>query len=258
MDVFVTLLTDFGNKDPYAGIVKGVLFSIKADLKVIDLTHEIGPQNIHQGAFVLGTSYKFFPARTIFIAVVDPGVGTERRGLVLEAGDYTFIAPDNGLLTYPIIYEKEWRCYEIKNSSYLLHPISRTFQARDVFAPVAAHIAAGEPIENFGPPVHDPVQFKIAEPLSLEKEIKGQVVYVDGFGNVITNIPGELVIHKKVRSVKVKDHNLPFVTTYGDVKQGKCAALVGSTGFIEIAVNGGDASAFLNASIGDEVLVETT
>ena len=258
MAAFIALLTDFGTKDSYTGIVKGVLFSLNPDLKVIDLTHEIRPQDINQGAFILGTSYKFLPTGTIIIAVVDPGVGTERRGLILEAGEYTFVAPDNGLLTFPMVYEKGWRCFEIKNSDYFLHPISTTFHARDVFAPVAAHIAAGEPIENFGPLVHDPILIKMVEPVLLEKEIKGQIIYIDRFGNLITNIPGDWLRHKRVSSVKIKDHVLPFVKTYNDVPPGKGAALVGSSGLLEIAVNKGNASHFFNVNIGEGVLVQVT
>ncbi len=249
----IALLTDFGMADPYAGVVKGVLLSVNPGLKLIDITHEIGPQDVHQAAFVLGESYNFMPPGTIFLAVVDPGVGTSRRGIILEAGGYTFVAPDNGLLTLPMLFEKDWCCVEIRNSDYFLKPVSSTFHARDVFAPVAAYLAAGKALESFGPSVSDPVRLEFPRPKEMDGKIRGEVIYVDRFGNLITNIPRELLERAGGQIVRIKGTSLPFVVTYSDVEPGRAAALVGSSNLLEIAVNQGRAVDLLNAAIGETV-----
>jgi S-adenosylmethionine hydrolase len=216
----ITLLTDFGHLDPYAGIMKGVILGICPEARIVDLTHDVIPYQIAQAAFLLEQSWRYFPAGTIHVAVVDPGVGTARRPLLVEAGGHYFIGPDNGVLP-------EGEAFEILVDSA---PASRTFHGRDVFAPAAARLAMGEKRVK---PVSDPVR------ITLER---GTVLHIDRFGNVITNLrPGT---EKRV-------------ATYAEGPPGELFVIEGSSGYLEIALNRGSAAERLGIGVGSVLPVET-
>lgn len=251
----VTLTTDFGYKDPFVGQMKGVILSIFRDAKIVDITHDIESHSIEEGAFVLHQSYRYFPQGTIHIAVVDPGVGSERRALAVEAQGHIFLCPDNGILSL-ILSQGSFRAFKIENSSYILKPKSPTFQGRDLFASAAGWILNGVRLEDLGEPVEDPVLLSIEEPKRIldpethEVKIIGKIVYIDKFGNLITNIRAE---NLKVKRVRVRNLELPFVSYYSQAKD-LPSALVNSDGLIEIFQFRGSAKNAL--SIGKHETVE--
>jgi S-adenosyl-L-methionine hydrolase (adenosine-forming) len=239
----VALLTDYGLQDAYAGTVKGAILSVNPAARIVDLTHDIPPQDVREGSRVLSAALPYFPAGTVFVAVVDPGVGTDRAILGVETDRHVFLAPDNGLLGF--LEGSIRRMIRIAESKYFLKPTSATFHGRDIFAPVAGRLAKGADLARFGPAVK-----KLA---TLPEDARGRVVAIDRFGNAITNIPGDRVprgARIKVGRTVVKS----LSRTYGDVRKGAILALVGSTGYVEISVNQGSA---LKAGIhkGDTVTV---
>ncbi len=237
----IVLLTDFGLKDHYVGVMKGVIKGICPQACLIDLTHEIPPQDVREGAYVLGVSYPYFPEDTVFIAVVDPGVGTERKGLVLKAGRYYFVGPDNGLFTWVVKKEKNFEARELKNPNYFRHEVSPTFQGRDIFAPAAAHLACGTPFEDFGPQLKKITLLPWPEIKKGASTLIGEVIHVDRFGNLVTNISTQHLKGKKIKRVLFKDLELPFLKTYGEAPKGAPICLIGSDGFLEIAIVQGSA-----------------
>ncbi len=250
----IAFLTDFGLKDHYVGVMKGVALSICPEAILVDLTHEVAPQNIAQGAYLLGASFRYFPKGTIFVAVVDPGVGTERRGLCVVAEGRFFVGPDNGLFTLVYDRTQEFVAYELQNQTYFLPQQSATFHGRDIFAPVAAHLARGLNPSALGPQVKDPVRLPWPQ-VSLEPgRIRGAVIYVDRFGNLVTNISQEHLEGKSIKTVYFVGRRLPFKHTYAEVAPGKPLALIGSDGLLEIAVSKGSAAKFFGQE--GEVLVE--
>lgn len=254
----IALLTDFGLEDAFVGVMKGVIATICPEARVIDLTHAISAQNVRQAAFHLDRSIGYFPNETIFVCVVDPGVGTTRRAIGVEAGSYRFIAPDNGLLT-PIF--ERWpdaRCHELTNASYQLANPSATFHGRDLFTPAAAHLAAGIPLEDFGPAIDVAECARIElwqnKPLDDGKGWQGEIIATDHFGNLITSFDAEMISDSGDWKVKAGNSEpLPIVRTYGEVGQGEPLAYIGSSGMIEIAIRNGNASAKLGAGEGDVV-----
>jgi len=181
----IALLTDFGHGDPYLGIMRGVILSINPQAQVVDLCHEVLPQNVFQAAFLLRAAYPYFPTGTIFVAVVDPGVGSARRILCLDTQCHLFLAPDNGLLSL-IAAPGRWR--HVTSRRYFLNPVSHTFHGRDIFAPVAAHLSLGLDPGELGPVVADPVQLPAHIPQRFGDELRARVVHIDHFGNLITNV----------------------------------------------------------------------
>jgi hypothetical protein len=258
----IVLLTDFGLKDSYVGVMKGVIAGGCPDARVIDLTHEVSPQDVTEAAFVLATAYRYFPAGTIFVCVVDPGVGAGRRIVCLRANRQTFLAPDNGLLS-PVARECGVEAaYQVTNSRYFLPQVSGTFHGRDIFAPVAAHIRSGLELHRLGPPLADPRELSLPSPVSTpEGRLKGEVIHIDHFGNLITNItketlentfkcpPGELEIRIKRRRIR------GISRTYGNSGAGRLLAVMGSSGCLEVAVKVGSAEKLLKCSKGDSVAV---
>ncbi len=242
MSKLVTFLTDFGLKDHYVGVMKAVVLSICPEAKIIDITHEILPQNIAQGAYILGVSYKYFPKGTIHIGVVDPGVGTNRRGICVVADGYFFVGPDNGLFTLIYDFANKFIVYELKNDNYFLNEISTTFHGRDIFAPVAGHLACGLDPAKLGPRVLDQLRLPWPKPIIKEKRIIGTVIHVDRFGNLITNISKDLLREKSIKKVIFKNFEIPFKKTYADVKPNFPVALVGSDGLVEVAIFMGSAA----------------
>ena len=251
----ITLTTDFGTRDPYVAEMKAAILSITRDVHVVDITHEVAPHDVLEGALALESAAPWFPTGTIHVAVVDPGVGTARRGLAVTAGEQVFIGPDNGLFT-PFLGEAPWRAFELRAEQFRAAAVSRTFHGRDVFAPAAAHVARGLEPERLGPRVTDPVLLAWPRARVAVGRVGGAVVHVDRFGNLLTSIPGDTLgsLGSGV-TVRVGTRTVPLVQTYGELARGRAGALVGSRNRLEIAVNTGSAAAMLRARRGTPVVV---
>jgi S-adenosylmethionine hydrolase len=254
----ITLTTDFGVRDTYVAEMKAAILSITRDLHIVDVTHDIAPHDIAAGALALEGAAPWFPAGTIHVAVVDPGVGTGRRGLAVTSGSQVFIGPDNGLFT-PFLTSAGWQAFELTAREFRAARVSRTFHGRDVFAPAAAHVARGLDPARLGPSVTDPVRLSWPEARIGEGRIGGNVVHVDRFGNLITSIRGDaLASLGDDVSVRIGGRTLPVVSTYGDLARGRAGALVGSRSRLEIAVHAGSAASVLGARRGTPVVVSRT
>ncbi|MBL8153509.1 MAG: SAM-dependent chlorinase/fluorinase [Anaerolineae bacterium] len=277
MSPIVALLTDFGLQDNYVGVMKAVMSRITADVRFIDITHQIQPQNVRQASLTLLNSYRYFAPSTVFLVVVDPGVGGSRKCIAAEAGGYRFVAPDNGVLSFVLEELGSASIVELQNPAYRLSDVSNTFHGRDVFAPAAAHLAAGVALGELGPRVERIAQ-QMKPQLRIEAgQISGQVMHIDRFGNVITSI-GQLswneqglllqprfnrglaatVIPAAQVSVAVKDATLFGIRrSYSEVSKGQLLALVDSSGFLEIACNQGSAATLLGVNGGESVVLKT-
>lgn len=262
MRAIITLTTDFGTSDSYVGSMKGAIFNINPDCQVVDITHEIAPQDIMGGAFCLAAAYPFFPKRTIHIAVVDPGVGGERRPILVETAGHLFVGPDNGLFTLVFEESKSIEIRELVNDYYFRKPVSRTFHGRDLFGPVAAHISLGVPTEKMGPTIEDFVVISVPDPIIEENGIQGEVIYLDRFGNGITNLKESLISSVfKIRTPHIMVGALEIGTiqeTYDTVAEGAPISLIGSSGYLEVAIRGGDAKEFFGLKKGDAVFLRGT
>jgi hypothetical protein len=250
----VTLTTDFGTRDAYVAAMKGVVLGIARDARLVDVTHEVAPHDVTEGALALEAAAPWFPPGTVHLAVVDPGVGTTRRGLVVVGERALFVGPDNGLFT-PFLDEGGWGAFELEAPAYRLRDVSRTFHGRDVFAPAAAHLAAGVAPERLGPPVSDPVRLPWPTVREAAGTVAGTVLHVDRFGNLVTSIRAETFGTFSGVTVRMSGRALPFVGTYGDLEPGQAGALVGGSGRLEIAVREGSAATRLKASRGTPVVV---
>lgn len=259
MRAIITLLSDFGQRDSYVGSMKGVVLGINPAAVLVDISHEVRPHHIFEAALVLRGAYRYFPAGTIHVAVVDPGVGSSRRGIVARGGGHMFVGPDNGIfgLVYPQL--EALKIYHLRNTQFFRPEISATFHGRDVFAPAAAYLSTGVAPEAMGPEVTDPVELAVPAPEVGPERIRGEVVYTDAFGNLITNIERTHVKHFEhcaQLTVKVGNTVLERVCRhYQEVQCGKPLALIGSGGFLEIAVREGNARNLLSVEEGDEVVV---
>ena len=254
----ITLTTDFGTSDWFIGTLKGVIAGIAPKAKVIDLTHDLPPGDIRGGAFALEAGCRFFPEGTVHVAVVDPGVGSHRKAIAVKTAKGVFVGPDNGVLSWALAKEKVAAIHALENEDYFLQPVSQTFHGRDVFAPVAAQLSRGVPIKKFGPALKDFVRLDWPEPRRQRGGVEGEVVYIDCFGNAITNIASELLRGAAMASCEVfaKRHRIcPLRTFYQSVPQKTPVALAGSSGFLEIAVNGGSAGKLLGVRIGTRVVL---
>lgn len=261
----ITLLTDFGLADEYVGLMKGVILSINPLAKIIDLTHQIDPQDIVQAAYTIKSSYKYFPKGTIHLLVVDPGVGTCRSVIALEKDGHIFLAPDNGLLTLLINDKKDDFIISVDNSKYFLKNISRTFHGRDIFAPVAAHITKGVKLHEMGSPIDKKklAKIKIPVPSTLsDGGIKGSIIFIDHFGNLITNIDTDFlkknINPKKNNNIKIILGNKKIQglsNNYKSVNMQSPLAIIGSKGYLEVSVNCGNAKQYFTAEKGDEVRI---
>lgn len=247
----IALMTDFGQQDGYVGIMKGVIASIAPEANVIDLTHDLPPQNLDAAKFVLWNCYRHFPEGTIFVCVVDPGVGSQRHILAFHIGKYIFIAPDNGVLDYVMAENRTKHLLRVQESRVMASSISNTFHGRDIFAPAAAHIAAGFPFTMIGPmhPYTLP-QSPFVHPKG--NSTPGKILHVDHFGNLISNI--YLKPQDAQGMVQVGDRKIPVEQTYAAVSEGELLALPGSHGLLEIAVRNGNAHTALSAGVGAELM----
>ena len=258
----ITLTTDFGLKDPFVGIMKGVILSICPQATVIDLTHNITPQDIKETTFVLASAYRFFPKGTIHIIVVDPGVGSQRLPLLVKTPNYFFIAPDNGVLE--LIYQKEKvKVYHLNRPEYFLPQVSATFHGRDIFAPVAAHLAKGVLPEALGEEIEDFIRLNWPWPEISGQMLKGEVIYIDRFGNLITNISKEdfkkfiKPFSQQPFRIHIKDITLDHISPYYLAERpGTILALWDSSDHLEIACCLGNAKERLGVGVGEGVVVE--
>ena len=263
MSAIITLLTDFGTEDTYVGVMKGVITSICPSAQVIDLTHQVPPQDIATGAFLLDVSVDYFPEGTIHVAVVDPGVGTARKPVALRTAKAFFVGPDNGIFTLVLQRQKLLQAICLDNPRYHLSTVSSTFHGRDIFAPVAAHIACGVSVEELGTPIHRLQRLPLPRIQGDWEGIRTTIVHIDRFGNAISNLSRAEYEAWRIRwdvkepavQVAASNTTLPIVSTYGDVPRGKPLALFGSSERLEIAVNGGSAARELALRRGDTIKV---
>ena len=270
----ITLTTDFGLDDPFVGIMKGVILNIVPDAQIIDITHNIEPQNITQPALILNATYPWFPRKTVHVVVVDPGVGSvlkakgktkktagpiNRRAMVVQSKFQTFIGPDNGVLTLGI--QPDSRVYEITNKKYFLKNVSNTFHGRDVFAPCAGWIASGIAHAKMGPRVLKPVRLDFPQPLLKETSLHGEIIHIDHFGNLTTNISAEL-IHETFPpsatiNVQIGKHRIEgLVTGYYQMKDNQPGAIINSWNQLEIFYREDNARKKLKARVGQSVILK--
>jgi S-adenosylmethionine hydrolase len=255
----IALLTDFGLRDHYAGSMKGSILDVCPEATLVDITHDVPPHDVMAGAMELAAAYRYFPAGTIFLAVVDPGVGSQRRGLAVEAGGYRFVAPDNGLLSLVLDETNPQHVVELTERRYARSTVSRTFEGRDRFGPAAAWLARGVAVADLGRTVASIERLSLPQARMTERAIDGEILRVDRFGNLITNIERRLVDELSaagdVTVLVGKGQRARFVVTYSDVSPGELCALIGSTGQLEIAANGVNAAALLGIARGAAVRV---
>jgi S-adenosylmethionine hydrolase len=254
----IALLTDFGTRDHYAGTMKGVVLGICPDAALVDISHEIPAHDVLAGALELAASYCYFPPGTIFLVVVDPGVGSTRRGIAAEAGDFKFVAPDNGVLTAVLDEHPPRRAVELSERRYARPTVSRTFEGRDRFAPAAAWLAKGIELTALGRPAGALQRLDLPEPTVEGDQIVGQVLRADRFGNLITNIDRRTFdkLAAGPLEVRIGSHRVSkVVSTYADVDPGEICALFGSTDHLEIAASGVSAAITLNLGRGAPVTV---
>jgi len=255
--MLIALLTDFGYKDGFVGTVKGVIKSINPYVDIIDISHGVSSFNIIEGALILKASFKYFPKGTIFVVVVDPGVGTERKPIIVKTKNYFFIAPDNGILSPVLEEEKPEKIIHIQNNKFMLKADNNTFHGRDIFAPVSAYLSKGINIDEFGRKLNSYAKLNIPEPKKEKNKIEGQILFFDKFGNGITNI-------KSLRTFKkgyVKNQNIPIKKLINAFLEGDKESLnliKGSFGFYELTVPLGNAKEKFNLKEGDKVIIYET
>jgi S-adenosylmethionine hydrolase len=275
MGSVITLTTDFGTEDAYVAAMKGVILSINPGATTVDICHTIEPQNIAQAAFVISTAYKYFPRDTIHMIIVDPGVGSQRRAIILKTPGAFFVAPDNGVLSYVIDVSEKiiphpqrspsgvelkglpagLQAVALTNPKFWHHPVSSTFHGRDIFAPVAAHLSLGIPIEEFGDGISSLFVFPMPHPRTGTKgEFIGHIIHIDHFGNLITDIKKENLPSGKLSLEAAGQRIEGLSTSYAEGD--KLLALLGSSGYLEIALKNGSAAIFLSVKIGDEVKIK--
>ena len=257
----ITLTTDYGATDHLVGTLKGVLLKTNPDVQIVDICHSVVPYDVLDGALCIGAAYRFFPARTVHIVVVDPGVGSARRPILVSANNQYFISPDNGVLS--MVYEREDPVVvrHITSEHYFLRPVSETFHGRDIFAPVAAWLTKNWQGEAFGEVIEDHVRFALPRPKSQDGVLRGAVLRVDHFGNLLTNFTPEDLpeANRKPGAVKMTVGGKPvkqLVGTFAQGLAGEAVAFLGSSGFIEIAVNKGNAARTLGVNRGAEVVFQ--
>lgn len=257
----VTLTTDYGTSDHLVGVIKGVILSINPEITVVDITHGVLPHDILDGALTIGQAFKYFPARTVHVVVVDPGVGTQRRPVLVAADQHYFVAPDNGVLSAVYAQTEALYVWNIIAEHYFRQPVSKTFHGRDIFGPVAAWLTKSWQPSSFGEPITDFVRFGMPKPKVTGNTIKGIVLRVDQFGNLITNLTPQ-----EVPALVEPDAKFTIragtgvvtrvVPTFAEASAGEAVGVIGSSGYLEIVVNKSSASRAVGAARGAEVTVE--
>jgi S-adenosylmethionine hydrolase len=255
----VTLTSDFGLRDPFVGVMKGVILGICPAVRLVDLTHEVTAYDVEEAVLALESAVGFFPSGTVHLAVVDPGVGSARRALALRRGEHYFVGPDNGIFAFAATGEG-WSAVSLEVGAFRLPSVSRTFHGRDIFAPAAAYLAAGVPLERLGPSLTDPVRLPRAECRRIGDELVGQVIGSDRFGNLVTSVTAEAIeALGRVGELRVvvAEHPLGSLkSSYAEGEVGVPAGIIASNGRLEIFANGGDARVLLGAGRGTPVRVE--
>ncbi len=256
----ITLITDFGLKDGNVGVMKGVILGIAPQVQIVDLSHMIQPQDILEAGLILRRSVPYFTTGTIHVVVVDPGVGTQRRPMAARIGDQFFVGPDNGVLTMLVEYSKthNWQIdtYQLDRQETWLLPLSHVFHGRDIFAPVAAHLANGVSLNSLGTLISDPVLLSLPQPKHTSTGWVGEVIHIDHFGNISTNIGEQYIGNPDVR-IHVGGVEIDgLVRTFGERKPGDLVALFGSTGSLIVSEVNGNAAKKLNVQVGSVVTVE--
>lgn len=237
----VTILTDFGGRDPYVGIMKGVILGLYSHVRLVDLAHHVDPHDVRQAAFLLATAIDWFPPGTVHLAVVDPGVGGERRALAVQGERHFYVGPDNGVLSLALRRDRPVAVVEVRPGPCTLDRISRTFHGRDIFAPVAAHLARGVALENLGSPASGLVELEVPRNLHEGDRVVTRVIHQDTFGNLVTLLHRSEV-RGPLETVRVGSREIPVRATYGDVPAGEMLACWGSADYLEIAMNRGSAA----------------
>jgi S-adenosylmethionine hydrolase len=260
MNNIITLITDFGLKDGNVGVMKGVIWGIAPQAQIADLSHLISPQNIREAALILLRSAPYFPAGTVHVVVVDPGVGTARRPIAAQVGGQYFVGPDNGVITMWLEQAEAQgmpaRFVHLDRPQYWLPEVSHVFHGRDIFAPSAAHLAAGVALETLGTPIDDPVRLALPQPQRLATGWRGELIHIDHFGNLAANIRVEHLRGEKVATVRLGGVKIVgMVSTFGERPPGELVALFGSTGNLIVSVVNSSAAQVLKAKVGDEIEV---
>jgi hypothetical protein len=259
----IALLTDFGTRDNYVGTLKGVIFKINPHAQILDICHEVPPQDIMNAAYLLYASYRYFPKGTIFVVVVDPGVGTRRRAVCVKTKDYLFLAPDNGVLSLTLKILKIEKKIFLTNSRYFLNAVSSTFHARDIFAPVASYLSKGLSLNQLGREIKSIKRINFPKPtVCKDGVLEGEVIHIDRFGNIITNISdkdfedfqkGISSRSFEIRTGKARIRKISC--SYSEVRLGRVLAIFGSTNLLEVSLNQGNASKVLEIYRGDRVIL---
>ena len=255
----ITLLSDFG--DVYPASMKGVILGINPDVNIVDISHSIPRHDIRTGAFVLMTTAKYFPASTVHIAVVDPGVGTTRRPIAARAQSldgeiHFFVGPDNGLLIPAARSIGKFEVYEITNRKFFRFNVSSVFHGRDIFAPIGAHISFGSGIEDVGLEIFDFIDLNFGGGIKTADSFLGKVIFIDPFGNIVTNISSDVIDLKYGDILEIEGIKVPFLNSYGFCNEGEPLALIGSHGYFEVAVNQGNAARFFEKNIDDQLIAK--
>jgi len=253
----ITLITDFGDESGYAGIMKGVILTINPNCQIIDITHQISPQGIEEAAFLLHSAYSYFPKYSIHVVVVDPGVGSERKPILIETDRYWFVGPDNGVFSFVFSMKGFNKVWAITNKRYFLPEVSFTFHGRDIFAPIAAHLSLGVPAEELGKELRRFVTLKDLEPRISAGMIKAKVIYIDHFGNLVCNVSQDLftkvVAGKSFRIAVGRKTIQKLSLSYADAEDGEILALFGSSRWLEISLKDGNCQRALNVKRGAEI-----
>ncbi len=261
----VVFLSDFGYDSPYAGICKEVILNINSNINIVDLTHNIPPFNIIPAIFILRNSFTYFPPNSVFLCIVDPEVGSKRKGIIVKAYNRFFVGPDNGIFSF-IEKTNIQKIISVENKSYFLPVTSSTFHGRDIFSPVCAFLSSGVPIENFGPQLKSIKRTKIPMPYFKNNTIYGEIIYIDHFGNLISNIEKEYIEDSfpdtnrlkvaLISDTEDKMFEMELKKTYSDVKVGSYLALINSFNLLEVSINCGSATQHFGKGVGTKVIVK--
>ena len=252
----LTLTTDFGGDGPYVAAMKGVVLSRVPDVQFVDVSHRVSPQNVLEAAFVLACVIDSFPPGTVHLGVVDPGVGTQRRLIVARMAEQWFVVPDNGFLTYVARSFPVQEVFELENRAIAREPISNTFHGRDLLAPAAAHLLLGRSPQELGPPRHGITRLPAVEPRRDDREVVGEVIFSDSFGNLVTNVPAEMLgdAAPECWEVEIAGYRIEGLKrTYAQQPPGTLISLVGSSGWLEVSLVNGDAGRYLGCGPGTTV-----
>ena len=255
----ITLMTDFGTNDHFAGDMKGVILGINPQAQIVDITHAIPPQDIHGAAFLINSACHYFPNGTIHVVVVDPGVGSQRRAIICQTDTAYFVCPDNGVLSYVLGDNTAHRVVSLDNTTFWLSKVSNTFHGRDIFAPAAAHLSRRISLNQFGNAVNNVVRLSIPMPQVTKTTIAGSVIWIDRFGNLITNLTSDMLESFGMNNGFVisagKAELSELNSAYAESEEGECLAIIGSSGYVEISVNQGSAARILGLKRNDVIEV---